>query len=143
LFQKALTTIAAPVLACSQAWRTPAWPDPSQPAYTNAVAVLAAEGYSPQALLRRLLEVERCFGRERSVRNAARTLDLDLLDMNGEVLETAELSLPHPRLADRPFVLTPLAEAAPWWRHPVSGATAAQMLRLLSCEGMEPLGALR
>lgn len=143
LLQKALAAISAPLLACSHAWRTPAWPDPADPPYTNAVAVFSAEGQCPQALLQALLEVERCFGRERGARNAARTLDLDLLDMSGLVLQSAELSLPHPRLHTRAFVLAPLAEAAPWWHHPISGATAAQMLQLLSCEGMERLGALR
>lgn len=143
LLQKALAAIGAPVLGCSHAWRTPAWPDPAQPAFTNAVAVLGAGECSPQALLQTLLEVEQRFGRERRARNAARTLDLDLLDMNGVVLESATLSLPHPRLHARAFVLAPLAEAAPWWRHPVQGASAAQMLHPLSCEGMERLGALR
>jgi 2-amino-4-hydroxy-6-hydroxymethyldihydropteridine diphosphokinase len=146
LLQKALDALEAQglgVLSCSSAWRTPAWPDPSEPAYTNAAAVLAADGLAPEEVLARLLAVEQRFGRERRTRWAARTLDLDLLDMDGRMLASPELTLPHPRLCERAFVLAPLAEAAPWWRHPGDGRSAAQMLQLLSPGGQQWLGALR
>ena len=73
-------------------------------------------------MLARLHELEATFGRRRGQRNAARTLDLDLLDYRGRISEPGERpELPHPRLAGRAFVLLPLAEVAPGWRHPVSG----------------------
>jgi 2-amino-4-hydroxy-6-hydroxymethyldihydropteridine diphosphokinase len=84
----------------------------------------------PFALLRLLHEVETSFGRKRSAPNAPRSLDLDLLDYRGLVQE-GELVLPHPRLANRRFVLEPLIEIAPEWRHPVTGKTVQSLLRAL------------
>ena len=110
----------------SQFRETQAWPDPSDPPYMNAVAQIET-ALDPQALLARLHEIERQFGRERLVRNAPRTLDLDIVDYKGPVEEGPPV-LPHPRMQDRAFVLAPLAEIAPGWRHPVLGMTAGEML---------------
>jgi 2-amino-4-hydroxy-6-hydroxymethyldihydropteridine diphosphokinase len=89
------------------------------------------------------MEIEARLGRVRSVPNAARTIDLDLLDVGGLVRESPRLVLPHPRLHERAFVLEPLAEVAPDWRHPVLGATAAELLRRLGGrERVERLGPL-
>jgi len=105
---------------------TQAWPDPSDPPYVNAVAQIET-ALEPAALLARLHEIERQFGRQRHARNAPRTLDLDIVDYNGRVEEGPPV-LPHPRMQDRAFVLAPLAEIAPGWRHPVLGMTAGKML---------------
>jgi 2-amino-4-hydroxy-6-hydroxymethyldihydropteridine diphosphokinase len=102
-------------------------PADSQPPYLNAVAVGTSDA-SPRELLDGLLAIERERGRERPYLNAPRTLDLDLLLVGDVVIGEPDLVLPHPRLRERLFVLEPLAEVAPRWRHPLTGKTAEQML---------------
>lgn len=110
----------------SSFYETPAWPDPGQPAFINAVAAIET-ALQPVELLALLHGVETSFGRMRSAPNAARTLDIDLLDYDGRVI-TEGVTLPHPRMAMRSFVLVPLAEVAPDWRHPVTGQAAGELL---------------
>ncbi|MBA3709744.1 MAG: 2-amino-4-hydroxy-6-hydroxymethyldihydropteridine diphosphokinase [Planctomycetes bacterium] len=103
-----------------------------QGAYLNGVW-LVASGLGPHQLLHRLQAVETALGRTRGVRNAARTIDLDLLmRSDGLVVASPVLTVPHPRLHLRPFVLGPLAEVAPDWRHPL-GATIAVLAQ--RCRG--------
>lgn len=99
-----------------------------QPAYLNAVAEICAPLPSPEELLARLLEIEYALGRRRTHTNAARTLDLDLLLYGDAKSETPLLTLPHPRLHLRRFVLTPLCELAWDARHPVLQKTFAELL---------------
>lgn len=115
----------APV-AVSRFYRTPAWPDPSDPAFVNAVARVMTE-LSPSELIAGLHETEIAFGRERNACNAPRTLDLDILDYGGRV-EQGPPVLPHPRMEVRPFVLIPLRDVAPDWYHPVSGKSVDALL---------------
>ncbi len=150
--------------AISRFWETPAFPAGSGPDYVNAAATIVTD-LPAEAVLARLHEVEASLGRVRDGgRWGARGIDLDLLALGGQVFpdeqgQTAwrdlpleeqmrrapeELILPHPRLQDRGFVLAPLAEVAPLWRHPIIGATVAEMLTALpsaSFEGMRPLAA--
>jgi 2-amino-4-hydroxy-6-hydroxymethyldihydropteridine diphosphokinase len=114
-----------------------------QPAFLNAVVALET-ALAPVDLLRALLGIERELGRTRSFPNAPRALDLDLLLVDDVTLETAELTLPHPRLHDRAFVLVPLADLAPEMVHPQSGQTVWEMLRALrdqtGVDGYAPSG---
>ena len=100
---------------------------PPQPDFVNAVAVLETD-LPPLELLRSTQAIEHEMGRVRGVRNGPRLIDIDLLDYAGEVFSAPGLALPHPRLAERAFVLVPLAEVAPRWRHPVVGYTARELL---------------
>ena len=121
----------AGLLRASSPWLTAAVGGPAgQPDYINAVALLLPPPAlaRPAALLDWLLQLELDHGRVRTERWAARTMDLDLLAVGDLVLDEPGLQLPHPRLAERAFVLAPLAELWPGWSHPQSGETAADLL---------------
>jgi 2-amino-4-hydroxy-6-hydroxymethyldihydropteridine diphosphokinase len=124
-----LSARGARAVVTSPYYVTPAWPDPNDPVFTNAVA-LVETGLAPHALMALLHETETAFGRTRSTKNAPRTLDLDLLDYDGRI-ERGPPVLPHPRIASRAFVLVPLADIAPDWRHPVTGASVRTLIDAL------------
>ena len=101
-----------------------------QPSFLNAVLALESD-LAPSELLDALLAIERELGRIRTFRNAPRTLDLDILLYDGLVLDAPGLTVPHPRLHERGFVLAPLAEIAPGLVHPVLRISIAQLLASL------------
>jgi 2-amino-4-hydroxy-6-hydroxymethyldihydropteridine diphosphokinase len=100
-----------------------AWPNRTDAEYLNGV-VLVETPLNPRETLGTLLDLEFAFGRRRGAANEPRTLDLDLIAHGRSITSEANLILPHPRAHERLFVMGPLAEIAPAWRHPVSGATA-------------------
>lgn len=132
--EAALAAIAAKgvrILRRSSWWESEPVPASDQPWYVNGVAAVATT-LEPVALLSLLHGVEAEFGRIRGARNEARLLDLDLLAYGDRRREGPEPPLlPHPRLADRAFVLLPLAEVAPDWCHPVSRETVRQLIARL------------
>lgn len=134
-------------IAASRLFRTPAYPPGAGPDYLNAAARFRWSG-APEALLALLNRVEERLGRTRGARWEARIIDLDLIALGDAVMPDADtqrhwaglpltraavetpdrLILPHPRMAERGFVLVPLADVAPGWRHPLSGLNVAGML---------------
>ena len=153
------------VVRASRLYATPCYPAGAGPDYVNAaIRLRAARGMTSRDILAALHRIEGRFGRARAERWGMRTLDLDLLAMGSLVLPDAgtaaqwrdlapahqitatpdRLILPHPRLQDRAFVLVPLAEVAPRWRHPGLGLTVSQMLRRIpqvDRAAVKPLGA--
>lgn len=149
------------VTSVSRVFRTPAWPPGSGPDFANAAAIVETT-LPPEALLARLHAVEAELGRIRTVRWGARAIDLDLLaygdriapdeatlrhwiDLQAEAQAREApgvLLLPHPRLQDRGFVLVPLADVAPDWRHPLHGVTVREMLDRLGPDAFEGIEVL-
>jgi 2-amino-4-hydroxy-6-hydroxymethyldihydropteridine diphosphokinase len=135
-----LSKAGVEIAARSAFYRSPAWPNPSDPPFVNAVARITTL-LCPRDLLYLLHAVETSFGRRRSAdpnhKNAPRRLDLDLIDYNG-LVQLGPPTLPHPRAAGRSFVLVPLQQIAPDWRHPESGASIDDLIAALGAEAEVP-----
>ena len=116
-------------------YRSAPVPASDQPWFVNAVAEVSSD-LPADALLAELHAVEAAFGRARTVPNAARPIDLDLLDYRGEIAAASpgRATLPHPRLAARAFVLRPLADLASDWRHPVTGQPIQALIEALPAD---------
>ncbi|MBL1429997.1 MAG: 2-amino-4-hydroxy-6-hydroxymethyldihydropteridine diphosphokinase [Robiginitomaculum sp.] len=115
----------------SSLWTSPAWPDPSEPEFTNAVALFMSH-LSPLRFINKLLKCEVDFGRMRRLKNAPRTIDVDLISYGQEISSTTRVQLPHPRAHERAFVLLPLQEIAPKWHLPGTGLAVSELLAELN-----------
>jgi 2-amino-4-hydroxy-6-hydroxymethyldihydropteridine diphosphokinase len=119
------------LLRSSSLYETEPLDVPDQPWFLNLVAEIETS-LEPRALLAHLLSVEAALGRERGVPRGPRTIDIDVLIYGDRVIDSAELTVPHPRMAGRRFVLEPLAELAPNLRHPVLGQTVSELLQAVA-----------
>jgi 2-amino-4-hydroxy-6-hydroxymethyldihydropteridine diphosphokinase len=141
-FGKAIANICgmtqAVLIARSSDYTTPPWGDEQQEPFINACIEIETT-LDPHALLFTLHKIEKKFGRDRAQerRWGPRTLDLDLIAYDDARLDKSELTLPHPRLFERAFVLVPLAEIVP--DRPIAGQTPRQALARLSTDGIERL----
>lgn len=132
---------AVTLTAASPVYETPPWGFTDQPAFLNMVVRAACE-LDPPALLRELKRIEVELGRQPSFRYGPRLIDLDILLYGQQVIELENLSIPHPRLPERAFVLVPLADLAPDLPHPGLRRTIAGLLREVDCSDIHPFDAL-
>lgn len=126
------------VASVSRWYQTAPLPPSGQPPYVNGVVRLEGTA-DPAWLLARLHAIEALGGRVRGARNAARTLDLDLIDMDGRTREAPDPVLPHPRAHERAFVLVPLADVAPGWVHPRLGRSVTALIAALPPQAISRL----
>lgn len=113
----------------SAVYETAAWGNTDQPAFLNQ-ALKIKTTYTPTVLLKKLLAVEKAMGRERKQKNDPRVIDIDIIFFNELVMFSEKLTLPHPFMQDRRFVLTPLQEIAPQMVHPILGKSVTELLRI-------------
>lgn len=128
------------LVAVSRWFRSDPVPPSGQPPYINGVARLAG-AVEPAALLAALQRIEQDWGRVRGAENAARTLDLDIIGMATLIRAAPDPIVPHPRMHLRAFVLAPLLDVAPDWRHPILAISARALLEALPPQGVLPLAA--
>jgi 2-amino-4-hydroxy-6-hydroxymethyldihydropteridine diphosphokinase len=131
------------LIGLSRWFATAAIPPSGQPPYINAVALLTFSMPAPESLLTNLQAIEAKFGRQRSRVNAARTLDLDMISAwapTGPIIsDHPKMILPHPRAHLRAFVLAPITDVMPNWRHPLLDQTAQQLLDVLDPQDIQPI----
>jgi 2-amino-4-hydroxy-6-hydroxymethyldihydropteridine diphosphokinase len=135
---EAVKQIPGLVFTTASPWyRTTAIPKSDQPAYCNGMIRLEGE-IGPEELLAKLQAIEVDYGRVRQIVNDPRTIDLDIIDLNGTIRATPSPILPHPRAHLRAFVLRPILDVAPGWRHPTFRRGVSSLLAELPPQGIEP-----
>jgi len=136
----ALAAVGLKIVKVSSIWRSAPVPVSEQSWYCNAVVEVDTGSMSAAAVLALLQDVENDFGRVRAERNAPRVLDLDLLVYHDEVYMDTGCIVPHPRMHQRAFVLKPLQEIAPTWKHPVLGLSVGDLIeKMPEGQGIEIL----
>lgn len=120
---------AGKIIQSSKIYETEAWGITEQPSFYNQVHVIESE-FSAQEILKIILHIEEKMGRIRSVKNAARIIDIDILFFNNEIINEPDLTVPHPEISNRRFVLMPVNEIAPEMIHPVLKKRMDELLLL-------------
>lgn len=128
-------------IMCSSIYETPPWGYEDQPSFLNMVLTGLTE-FSPVRLLKSLKVLEKELGREESFRFGPRLIDMDILFYDQLVYSVKGLKIPHPRIAERAFVLVPMVEIAPDFVHPSLNKTMSELLGDLDCEGIELIDVL-
>jgi 2-amino-4-hydroxy-6-hydroxymethyldihydropteridine diphosphokinase len=118
----------------SSIYETEPWGLQDQPAFLNQVLEISS-GLAPEEILRNILAIEHELGRVRYERWGARAIDIDILYYGDRVLDTARLTIPHPRMAERRFTLVPLSEIAPYKVHPLIGRNSLELLQICPDDG--------
>jgi 2-amino-4-hydroxy-6-hydroxymethyldihydropteridine diphosphokinase len=124
---------AGTIIRTSACYETEAWGNTNQASFLNQVVVIQTTLDAP-ALMKAILQIEKKMGRTRTVKNAPRNIDIDILFFNKEQHHTTDLVIPHPQIQNRRFVLTPLNELAPGLVHPLLNKTIHQLL--INCPDM-------
>ena len=131
------------IVKSSSIYETPSWPNSIHPKYFNAVIKIKTK-LNPQNLFVKIKEIEKKLGRTKSKKNSPRTCDIDIIDFNGEIFDfkvnQQKLTIPHPRLIDRNFVLFPLFEIDKNWKHPQK---KSKIIDLIDNLGMNSLRAIK
>lgn len=132
---RSLLTAKVQIDKASPIYETPPWGFTDQPAFLNQVLQVETD-LQPLELLAFLKQIETSMGRQPTRRYGPRLIDLDILFYHDQVLELPQLVIPHPHLHERAFVLVPLADLAPEFKHPVNGKTVKEMLEEVDSEGI-------